>query len=190
MWELKEPKPVKLIVGILASDERGLAAARGSLVSALGASDLASAVWTFDQTDYYAEQIGPHILRQFVTIERLIDPGHLAAVKHRTNAIERHLATTLGSSFPRPVNLDPGIIEPSKLVLASTKNFAHRIYIGNRMYAEVTLLFDKGQWRFTPYTYPDYQTPHYLDFFSQVREKLKTQLASNQQPRTNNQEPC
>jgi hypothetical protein len=176
MWELKEPKPVKLIIGILASDERCLTAARESLTSGLGASDLASDVWTFDQTDYYAEQIGPRVLRQFITIDRLIDPGQLAPVKHRTNAIERHLVTTLGTAFPRPVNLDPGLIEPSKLVLASTKNFAHRIYIGNRMYAEVTLVFDKGQWRPLPYTYPDYHRPEYFEFFDQVRQRLVDQL--------------
>jgi hypothetical protein len=189
MWELKEPKPVKLIVGILASDEgdptrdisrvgpqRCLTAARESLSSALGTIDLVSDVWTFDQTDYYAEQIGPHILRQFVTIEQLIDPGRLAAIKHQTNAIEQQLAASLSVPFPRPVNLDPGTIEPSKLVLATTKNYSHRIYIGDRMYAEVTLVFDKGQWRPLPYTYPDYHRQEYFDFFSKVRLQLVQQL--------------
>lgn len=179
MWELQEPKPVKLIVGILAGDERCLAAARESLVSALGTIDLASEVWTFDQTQYYAEQIGPRILRQFVSCERLIDPGHLAAVKHQTNALEQHLASTLGLPFPRPVNLDPGIVEPSKLVLASTKNFAHRIYIGDRVYAEVTLVYDKGRWCPLPYTYPDYHRKEYFDFFGEVRLQLVQQLRNH-----------
>ncbi len=176
MWELKEPKPVKLIVGILASDERCLTAAREGLGSTLGACDLVSDIWSFDQTDYYAQQIGPHILRQFASIERLIDPGQLAQIKHQTNAMEQHLAATLAMPFPRPVNLDPGIIEPSKLVLATTKNYAHRIYMGNRMYAEVTLIYDKGQWRPLPYTYPDYHRQEYFDFFSQVRLQLVQQL--------------
>jgi hypothetical protein len=176
MWELKEPRPVKLIVGILASEERCLTAAREGLASLLGTVDLVSNIWTFDQTDYYAAQIGPQILRQFVSIERLIDPGQLAAVKHRTNALEQQLALSLGTPFPRPVNLDPGTIEPSKLILATTKNYAHRIYIGDRMYAEVTLVFDKGQWRPLPYTYPDYHRQEYFDFFSQVRLRLVQQL--------------
>ncbi|OHB66715.1 MAG: hypothetical protein A2Y76_09045 [Planctomycetes bacterium RBG_13_60_9] len=178
MWEIKEPRPVKLIVGILAADERCLTAARDSLSPALGAIDLASDVWTFDQTDYYASQIGPEILRQFISIEPLIDPGRLAAIKHQTNRIEQRLAATLATPFPRPVNLDPGIIEPSKLVLATTKNYAHRIYIGDRMYAEVTLIFDKGQWCPLPYTYPDYRRQQYVDFFSEVRTRLVQQLKS------------
>jgi len=191
MWELKEPKPVKLIVGILASAEgdsardasrggiqRCLTAAGEGLGTALGTIDLASEVWTFDQTEYYAEQIGPQVVRQFVSFEQLIDPGQLAAIKHRTNALEQQLAATLATPFPRPVNLDPGLIEPSKLVLASTKNYAHRIYIGRRMYAEVTLVFDKGRWRPLPYTYPDYHRAEYFDFFSAVRTRLVHQLRS------------
>ena len=178
MWKLKEPKPVKLMVGILAPDERCLTAARESLSAALGAIDLVSDVWPFEQTAYYAGQIGPHILRQFVSMEQLIDPGALAGIKHRTNEIEQQLAARLVLPFPRPVNLDPGIIEPSKLVLATTKNYSHRIYIGSKMYAEVTLIFDKGDWRPLPYTYPDYRQPQYFDFFTKVRSRLVQQLRS------------
>jgi hypothetical protein len=178
MWELKEPKPVRLIVGILACDERGLAEARALLELTFGPADLVSDIWPFEQTDYYRDQIGPQILRQFLSVEELIHPGDLADIKHRTNELERQLAATLGTSFSRPVNLDPGLIEPSKLVLATTKNYAHRIYIGKKMYAEVTLVFDKGAWHPLPYTYPDYHRPEYADFFSAVRDKLVQQLRS------------
>jgi len=184
MWQLQEPRPVKLIVGILASDERCLAAAREGVLGALGPADLFSEVWAFDQTDYYADELGPRVLRQFVSIEQLIDPGDLADVKHRTNEMERQLAATLAMPFPRPVNLDPGVVEPSKLILASTKNFAHRIYIGRKMYAEVTLVFDKGQWRLLPYTFPDYKRPEYHAFFSMVRSRLVERL--RQQTRNQN----
>ena len=189
MWELKEPKPVKLIVGILASDEgdpardashvgsqRCLAAARDAVLAALGPADLVSEAWSFTQTDYYADEIGPKVLRQFVSIEKLVHPGDLAEIKERTNAIEQESAATLAMPYPRPVNLDPGVIEPSKLILASTKNFAHRIYIGRKIYAEVTLVFDKGQWRSLPYTFPDYYRPEYHEFFSKVRSRLVQQL--------------
>ena len=176
MWKLKEPKPVKLIVGILACDERCLAAARTSLESAIGSIDLASDIWPFDQTSYYADEIGPRILRQFVSLAQLIDPGELAEMKHRTNAFEQELARSLALPFPRPVNLDPGIIEPSKLVLATTKNYSHRIYIGRRMYAEVTLVFNKGVWRPLAHTYPDYRSQQYCEFFTKVRDRLLEQL--------------
>jgi hypothetical protein len=80
------------------------------------------------------------------------------------------------TKLPRPVNLDPGIIEPSKLVLATTKNYSHRIYIGHKMFAEVTLIYEKGAWRHFDYTYPDYRQPGYHDFFTKVRNRLLEQL--------------
>ena len=129
MWELKEPKPVKLIVGILATDESCLAAAIDILKTEFGNPGLISDFWPFDKTDYYKDQTGPDIVRGFVSIEELIDPGQLAQIKHKTNGLEQKLAKQLSLDVPRPVNLDPGIIEPSKLILASTKNFSHRIYI-------------------------------------------------------------
>ena len=176
MWELKEPSPVKLIVGILAADENCLQAAVETLTAEFTTLDLLSDIWPFTQTDYYNQETGENILRQFVSIDKLIDPGSLPQAKHTTNALEQNLAAQLSTSLPRPVNLDPGIIEPSKLILATTKNYSHRIYIGQKMYAEVTLIFDKGSWHPLPYTYPDYKQPCYHDFFTKVRTRLLEQL--------------
>ena len=178
MWKLKGPKPVKLVVGILAADRQCLHEAVDVLTGKLGNVDFTSDVWQFDKTDYYKDQTGPHILRQFVSIEKLIAPGKLAKIKCKTNMLEQKLAKTLGLPLPRPVNLDPGIIESSKLILATTKNYSHRIYIGKKMYAEVTLIFDKGQWRPLDHTYPDYRQKCYFDFFLNVRNRLLEQLKS------------
>jgi len=176
MWDLQNPKPVKLIIGILAANETALAAAVKAISKSFGVIDLTSDVWPFTQTDYYKDELGPNALRQFVTLEKLIDPGKLAQIKHDTNSLEQQLADSLNLSLPRPVNLDPGFIEPSKLILASTKNFSHRIYIGNKMFAEVTLMYEKGNWRHFEYTFPDYRQSCYQDFLSKVRNRLLEQL--------------
>jgi hypothetical protein len=178
MWKLKGPKPVKLIIGILAADRQCLHEAVDAIIGKFGPIDFTSNVWQFDKTDYYLEQTGPNILRQFVSIDKLIDPGKLAVIKCKSNKLEQKLAKNLGFPLPRPVNLDPGIIEPSKLILATTKNYSHRIYIGKKMYAEVTLIFDKGQWRPLDHTYPDYRQNCYFDFFDNVRNRLLEQLKS------------
>lgn len=183
MWEIEKPKPVKLIVAVMAADQKCLSAALDAIVAEFGTTDFVSDVWPFDQTDYYEKQTGYRILKQFVSIEKLIDPGELAQIKHRTNEIEQKQAELLHSSgvvWPRPINLDPGIIEPSKLVLASTKNYSHRIYIGEQMYAEVTLIFHKGNWRPFSYTYPDYKQHAYHEFFSKVRNQLIEQRRKTQ----------
>ena len=165
-----------MIIGILAADSKCLHAAIETIEDKFGGIDFTSDIWPFDKTDYYKDQTGPNILRQFVSIEKLIHPGILTKIKHRTNKLEQKLAKTLSRPVPRPVNLDPGIIEPSKLILATTKNYSHRIYIGKKMYAEVTLLFDKGSWRPFDYTYPDYRQQCYFDFFEKVRNRLLEQL--------------
>jgi len=175
MWNIEKPKPVKLIIGILAADQSCLQAGRDSITEQFGAADLISDSWSFTHTDYYKDELGRRPLRQFVSIEKLIDPGELAQVKHKTNRMEQKLAAALETDLPRPVNLDPGIIEPSKLILASTKNFSQRIYIGENMYAELTLMFCRGKWQDFVYTYPDYKQPCYHEFFNRVRRRLLEQ---------------
>ena len=176
MWTLKKPEPVKLIVGILACDEQAVIAAVDMIKAEFGVCDLESPVWPFKHTEYYAEETGKEIVKKFVAIEKLILPDELADIKLKTNKMEEKLAAKLGGNLSRPVNLDPGYIEPSKLVLASTKNFSHRIYIGKKIWAEVTLIFSKGQWKGFEYSFPDHKEDRYHGFFSQVREKLVQQL--------------
>jgi Domain of unknown function (DUF4416) len=179
MWTLNEPNPAKLIVGILAANNQCLHSAAEALTDTFGTADLTSEVWPFEKTDYYQQQMGPRILRQFISIDRLIDPGKLAKIKLRTNKLEQKLVKALHLPLSRPVNLDPGLIEPSKLVLATTKNYSHRIYIGRKVYAEVTLIFEKGRWQPLDHTYPDYRQQCYFDFFEKVRTRLLEQLKSN-----------
>ena len=181
---LNDPKPVKLFIGILAANHNCLHTAAEALSKKFGKIDFTSEVWPFDKTDYYKDQTGSRILRQFISIKKLIDPNKLAKIKHQTNKLEQTLAKTLVLPLPRPVNLDPGIIEPSKLVLATTKNYSHRIYIGKKMYAEVTLIFDKGSWKPQVYTYPDYRQQCYSDFFEKVRNRLLEQLKACRRQKT------
>ena len=137
---------------------------------------MVSETWSFTQTQYYKDELGENVLRQFVSIKELIHPGKLASIKNRTNEMEQNLAEQLNEPLPRPVNLDPGFIEPSKLVLASTKNFSHRIFIGERIYAELTLNFCRGTWKGFEYTFPDYKENRYHAFLSDIREILVDQL--------------
>ncbi|MHC5082859.1 MAG: DUF4416 family protein [Planctomycetota bacterium] len=172
MWEIQQVQPVKLIVGILACDESALEVSRSVLVDAYGAADFISEVYPFDMTSYYVNEAGPDMVRQFMAFDELIDPGQLAAIKHQTNRMEQELAERMKTPYPRPVNYDPGFIEPSKLVLASTKNFAHRIYIGDQMYAEVTMTYNKGKWESFPFTFPDFKSGRYDAFLSKVRDDV------------------
>jgi len=176
MWTLKKPAGAKLIIGLLGCDKNALDTAVEAITKKFGKVDFISDIWPFEQTGYYAKETGQNILRQFVSIEKPVCPGRLAKIKHQTNRFERKLAEKIKTNLPRPVNIDPGLIESSKLVLASTKDYSHRIYIGKKIRAETTLIYDKGQWKTFDYTYPDYRQKCYHDFFSRVRNKLVQQL--------------
>ena len=159
-----------LIVGMLAREETLFDAAEQRLVESLGAVDVSSPVLDFDFTDYYEPEMGPDLRRKFVSFARPIDPGEIAAIKLATNALEEDLAP-LDPTVARPINLDPGYICGSKLVLASAKDRSQRIYVGSGIYVEITLEFRKGRFRPVPTTYRDYASDAYIEFFTEVRER-------------------
>ena len=166
----RPPEPVTLVVGMLSARPDLLDAAEAELSSIYGPVDLRSPTLDFTFTDYYEAEMGRELKRRFVSFADRIDPGELAAIKLRTNQIEREFAGRAREA-PRPINLDPGLISGSKLVLASAKDRAQRIYLGQGIYGEITLYFRRG--RFVPVetTYPDYRTAEYIDFFTQVRAR-------------------
>jgi hypothetical protein len=168
--------PVKLFAGLLSGDPDLLRRARQLLTRRFGPVDAESAVWRFEQTDYYEAEMGPQLERWFVSFQNLLPPDRLAEIKLETNALEAEIADqVLRPDLPRPVNIDPGYIDLGKLVLATTKDRAHRLYLGHGIYAEVTLQYTRGAWQCQPWTYPDYRRPEYHAFFERVRELLRTQ---------------
>lgn len=172
MGAIRPPQPVKLLLPMLAAEADLLAAVEADLAARWGAIDYRSALLPFAHTDYYAREFGPSLLRRFLAFERLIDPGELAAIKRATNEIEARWS----QGERRRVNLDPGYLTQAKLVLATTKNQAHRIYLGQGIYAEVTLLYRDGAWRPLPWTYPDYASAAYHAILSEIRALLGLQL--------------
>jgi len=170
-----EAEPVKLVVGMLSAYPGAFAEAEALLTDPLGPVDLRSDLFAHEFTEYYRDEMGQPLARYFVSLERLIAPDDLAGIKRFTNDLEDRVAEAGEWPVARPVNLDPGYVAPAKLVLASTKNHSHRIYLDEGVYGEVTLLYARGAWRTLEWTYPDYRTPDYHAFFTQVRERLLAQ---------------
>lgn len=148
-----------------------------------GAIDRESDTWPFTQTTYYDAEMGPGLLRQFISFQGVIRPEILPAIKLETNRIEREMAEECELlKIARPVNLDPGYLDPARLVLATTKDRAHRLYLGDGIYGEVTLLWRNGTWQAAEWTYPDYRELHYHAWFADLRQRfLKEQKAFLQQ---------
>lgn len=173
----RSPKPVTLICGLISNDPDLMRRAVRLLAEHGGPLELASELWPFDSTDYYELEMGEGLQRQFVSFEKMIDPGDLAHQKTLSNELERRIAYECGlPADRRPVNLDPGYLTLSKLVLATTKDYSHRLYLREGIYAESTLHYESGRWVAWPWTYPDYAEPRYHGFFESVRERHKTKL--------------
>lgn len=171
--------PVKLICGVLSGDADLLARARQLLSKQFGPADLESETWPFTQSDYYQAEMGAGLLRRFFAFKSLIAPEALASAKLVTQELEAVVAEDCAAlGVARPVNLDPGYVDLAKLVLATTKDRSHRIAIGQRVYAEVTLYRHEGRWQPSAWTYADYREPHYHEFFTRVRERLREQRAA------------
>jgi hypothetical protein len=179
MGVIHDFNPVKLFVGALVSNRQLIPEIERRLTTLYGAVDHRSEIVPFDFTDYYEKEMGASIDRVFFSFETLIQADRLPAIKRATNALEEEFfgAGPDGPDGPaRPVNLDPGYLENAKVVLASTKNFYHRIYLGEGIFGEVTMRFTNNTFQFFPWTYPDYQSPDYLDFFIRTRQIYRSQL--------------
>jgi hypothetical protein len=172
MGTAKETITVKLIASLLTGRLELLDTVKARLEVLYGPIDSQSVLLPFDHTEYYAPEFGPDLQRQIVAFARLIDPGDLPAIKHQTNNLEWELA----EGDQRLVNIDPGYVCLGKMVLATTKDHAHRIYLSQGIYAEGTLTYQRGRFRPWPWTYPDYASDRYCELFDSIRDQYKAQL--------------
>jgi len=167
---------------MISADARLFDTAAERLADEFGPIDLTSDVMPFDLTHYYDEQMGSPLYRRFVSFREPFAPDHLADAKLTTQAVEADFATAAEPGGPaRPINLDPGYVAPSKLVLASLKDFSHRVYLGRGVYAEITLMFRKGRWEALPWTFPDFASGRYDAFLTSARERLPSGVPAAQE---------
>jgi hypothetical protein len=163
------PDPVLLFLGALYREEEYLFRAKEKLYGFFGESVLESLPMPWDYSDYYKKELGIPIRRTFIFFRNTISPETLCDIKLRTNEIEEHLST----GGKRNINLDPGYLTPYNVVLASTKNYAHRIHIGKGIYAEITLLYANNRYQPHLFTYRDYASDEYTELFAIARKLLK-----------------
>ena len=166
------PRPAKLVVGVFAKDQSFFPAVADDLVREFGELDLVSCWIPFDFTRYYESEMGTPLFRRLMAFKQLIPQEDLAGIKWRTNSVEEKYMS--GSN--RRVNIDPGYLLLERFVLATGKNFSHRIYLTRGIYADLTLIYQKGAYQALPWTYPDYRQAAILDFLTNVRRKYASDL--------------
>jgi len=172
MGQIKRHQPVKLIIGFIFKEEDILNKAKTILERQFGKIDFASQILTFGHTSYYEKEFGKELRRRFISFKELVSPCGLPKIKIITNKIEHKLSI----NKCRLINIDPGYLNLSKLVLASTKDYKHRIYLNKGIYAEVTLFYQNKAFQYWEWTYPDYKTAEYIAIFNEIREIYAEQI--------------
>jgi hypothetical protein len=175
MSRMGAPPPARLVLSLLYRAPVGdaeppyVARALESLTAELGPHDFQSPALSFDYTDYYTAEMGAPLERFFMSFSDLVARDRLVEIKHRTAAIEKTLSDEQGR---RLVNIDPGLLTAESLVLATTKNYSHRIYLGQGVFAELTLVYRGGEYRPLEWTYPDYASDQVRSILGNIRELL------------------
>ncbi|MCX5706361.1 MAG: DUF4416 family protein [Candidatus Omnitrophica bacterium] len=166
MGKIAKARPVKLITGFIFKDNAAFKKAKILLKQRFGKIDFESQTLPFNLTDYYKKEFGDGLKRVFISFRRQIPPQELSKIKVFTNQIEKKISC--GKN--RLVNIDPGYLDLAKLILASTKDYVHRIYLDKGIYAEITLFYQDKSFKPWTWTYPDYRTPEYIAIFNHIRE--------------------
>ncbi len=170
MRKTLQKRHAKLFCGLIA---HSFGSAIEKLEEKFGKIDTSSDVVQFDYTNYYNDEMGENLLRKWSSFEELVDEDDIGQIKRITCSIEKDFTR----DEKRTVNIDPGYVNLSKVVLASTKDYSHRIYIGGDIFVEVTLIYIHGRFTPLPWTYPDYADN--VKYFEKVRNTLYTQMRDN-----------
>ncbi|MCM8766584.1 MAG: DUF4416 family protein [Candidatus Omnitrophica bacterium] len=176
MGKIKSIYPVKIFCGLIYREDIIVEQSKEKLIEKWGEIDIEEGPFLFDFTDYYEGEMGKDLKRKFVSFENLYFPENVYEWKIYTNQIEEMFT----EQDKRKINIDPGYIDNSKVILLSTKDYYHRIYIGKGIFAEVTLYYSKGKYNFLNWTYPDYRSENYMNFFLRMREKYRQQVKQRQ----------
>jgi len=165
----KKPSLAKLLVSAIYREEDRFEEARVRLSGLLGPVERTSDRFDFNLTDYYEEEMGAPLFRRFLVMEERVPRDFLASAKLQAEEVE----ALFSSAGKRTVNLDPGILSEENFLLATGKNFSHRIYLRDGVFADLTLIYRKGEYLPLPWTYPDYSSRGIRTFLAQVREGLR-----------------
>ena len=167
-----EADDAKLISSLFSSQANMIEQVIQEMEGLFGPTDWISPALLFDRTRYYEKEMGWPLHRRFISFKTLIRPENIVDIKCKTNTLERRYA----QSGKRKINIDPGYIALERLVLATGKNYSHRIYLSKGIYADLTLIFQRRSFSPLPWSYKDYSDPEVIGFLNVVRERYKRQI--------------
>ncbi len=172
--------PVNLVMSLIATNREKICHVLAILMERFGDTDYLSSYLPFGYTSYYEKEMGPALVRRFVSFGRHVPPETLPDIKNWTNDLEAQFS----EGELRQVNIDPGYIAAAHLILATGKGYTHRPYLRDGIYADLTMIFGDGSFQSLPWSYPDYAAAGAVDMLNTIRKKYLWQLkeARKEQP--------
>ncbi len=168
----KITEQAKLTIGLFLRGKEKIASVAAALIERFGPIDIISSWFPFDFTDYYEKEMGKPLFRRMFSFKTLIKQSALPEIKIQTNAVE----SKYSKNGKRTVNIDPGYLVHSRFILATGKDFAHRVYIGSGIYADLTLIYRQKSFQKLPWTFPDYAAENMYLYLNRVRNKYVMDL--------------
>jgi len=168
MSQRRIPSPAKLLVSVIYREEDRFRRVLTRLQGIFGEVERTSGPFPFNLTDYYEREMGAPLHRRFVVLGEPVSRDTLATTKVLLEDLEREYS----EDGRRTVNLDPGLVTEENFLLATAKNYSHRVYLKDGVFADLTLVYRKGEYRPLPWTYPDYASLDIRKFLSEVRQGL------------------
>lgn len=169
MSRRKTPQPARLLISVMYREEKDFEHSLTRIAPRLGDVAQTSEPFPFDRTDYYEREMGAPLFRRFVLTRDAIPRDELASAKLAAEAIENECS----AHGKRTVNIDPGLLADENFILATGKNYSHRIYLRDGVYADLTLVYERGEYRPLPWTYPDFASPEIRAFLTGLRREIR-----------------
>ncbi len=172
MGTVRPHPPVKLICGILICPDQDAVSVHSAIGDAWGPMDGQTEWFAFEHTRYYETEMGTGLQKRYVSFENLVPVDGMTEIKHRSNQLESAFLQDGG----RRVNIDPGYLADAKLLMMTTKNLAHRVYVGGNLFVDLQMIYKEDSYMPMPWAFADIRQPQILHFFNQTRLRYRDQL--------------
>lgn len=168
MSRRRVPPPARLVISAIFREEGIFGPLLPMLSKAVGEVRFAGPPFPFNRTGYYSAEMGEPLFRRFLVASAPVARDALPGIKAATEGVERELE----EGGRRTVNLDPGLLTPENFILATGKGYSHRVYLGQGVFADLTLEFRKGDFHPMPWTYPDYASGEIKELLKGLRQEF------------------
>ncbi len=162
-------EPVKWVAGLIVAPGFDPGELAEPLVRIIGPAERRFGPYPFTSTDYYLPEMGRELERYWLSFAGPGDACDLPRIKRACMQLEDSLRRSAEEGGGRRVNIDPGYLTAAKFVLATHKNFSHRLAVGQGIFAELTLGFSRQGLVCHPWTYPDFRSGAYDEALLTIR---------------------